>query len=993
MLNFLKIYKTYRCRKFFDEEFYRSQYPDINTQGIDAFSHYMTHGWKEGRNPCRYFNSLLYKDHYLSSRPDINPFEHYASRPKYERQRVAATLSNEAVSIQAKVIETHFDAAFYREIYGLRDEADPLRHYLTQGWLMGYEPTMTFSSEEHVKRHPHIARMGLPPFYHLISTQTLCGTDFSHEPAPDYSNTDLSYASRGVVLWVLSREFDHDYYMSTHHDVREAGANPLEHYVDFGWREGRNPRPSFWTKHYVDRYMDSQNTDVNPFFHYLIIGRREGLLPNPFGYREWPKVTAPAAADWAAVSSALDLDAAEVAVILPVYNGYDETLRAIHAVLSNGQRTGFALIVVDDCGPDPELRSMLRQLASQRLFILLENSHNFGFVRSVNRAVEICRGKNIILLNSDAVPFGDWIDRLVAHAESNADAATITPLSNNATICSFPQPNINNLMQLEATPAQLDAYARECNAGMSVDIPTAVGFCFYIRDEAISDVGTFDADTFGRGYGEENDFCMRAKYAGYRHLLAYDIFVYHKGSVSFDATYINNIAAIEQRLHTKHPDYPSNVRQYVAADPGREGRIRLDLFRIVKHLGRRSVVFVSHSEGGGIETHVKAMTAQLAEEGIGVVLITVSSRHQISVAVSPLDARSVLTYNCSDLHVLRYASLIEQFLEWLQPLFVHVHSLVGLEWQATQRMMSIVSQKSQKYYFTLHDYSPVCHRNHLVKPTGVYCGLAAVHTCRSCLAIDHDELDCIAPATRRAVYAAFLAGAEAVFAPSHDIAVRVAPLLPGSRIVVRPHHENLPVRPLPMRPERPRGTPVRVAALGAIGPHKGINILYSLALDANLRQLPIEYVVIGYSSMSNELSKLGVTETGKYNNPEHALTLIDQSDIDAILIPSIWPETYCYTLSIALSSGRPPIAFDIGAPAERLRATHQGLLIDIGDIERPQKINDCIATMPLDAMYSRRKKYMPLGYDSMLRHYYGGHEQSQAVPVPLREADDVPHAT
>ena len=83
--------------------------------------------------------------------------------------------------------------------------------------------------------------------------------------------------------------------------------------------------------------------------------------------------------------------------------------------------------------------------------------------------------------------------------------------------------------------AELDAACRAANAGRSVELPTTVGFCMYIRRAALADVGLFDAETFGRGYGEENDFCLRASARGWRHLLACDTFVYHEGAVSFGA--------------------------------------------------------------------------------------------------------------------------------------------------------------------------------------------------------------------------------------------------------------------------------------------------------------------------------------------------------------------------------------------------------------------------------------------------------------------------
>ncbi|KOX49191.1 hypothetical protein ADL19_20490, partial [Streptomyces purpurogeneiscleroticus] len=100
------------------------------------------------------------------------------------------------------------------------------------------------------------------------------------------------------------------------------------------------------------------------------------------------------------------------------------------------------------------------------LFHLVENERNLGFVRSVNRALGLRQGRAVVLLNSDAQVFGDWLDRLVAHAEPKVEpeaepgaapraepgaglrVGSVTPLSNNATICSYPRFNANNTMPL-----------------------------------------------------------------------------------------------------------------------------------------------------------------------------------------------------------------------------------------------------------------------------------------------------------------------------------------------------------------------------------------------------------------------------------------------------------------------------------------------------------------------------------------------------------------
>ena len=138
-----------------------------------------------------------------------------------------------------------------------------------------------------------------------------------------------------------------------------------------------------------------------------------------------------------------------------------------------------------------------------------------------------------MLLNSDTEVANDWLDRLLRAAYAYPDVGTVTPFSNNATICSYPFEGWTGGVPGSLGLAELDRLFASTNAGRTVDLPTAVGFCMCIRRACLERIGPFDAERFGRGYGEENDFCMRAAGAGWRNVLAGDVFVYHEGAVSF----------------------------------------------------------------------------------------------------------------------------------------------------------------------------------------------------------------------------------------------------------------------------------------------------------------------------------------------------------------------------------------------------------------------------------------------------------------------------
>ena len=266
-------------------------------------------------------------------------------------------------------------------------------------------------------------------------------------------------------------------------------------------------------------------------------------------------------------------------IIIPVYRNLELTRKCIESVLNaNDPETGI-LFVINDASPEPALTAYCQELANEQSVQLVEHDENRGFVRSVNAGIERTAERDVVILNSDTeVPPG-WLTRLSAAAEQTPAAASITPFSNNATICSYPHFCADNALPDGLSLEEVDALFAAANAGRITEIPTGVGFCMYLRRAAIDDVGLFDATAFGRGYGEENDWCLRATEKGWKHLLATDVFVYHSGGASFGSEasdyQANALAVISQR----YPDYERQIAAFIEADPIEPARYAVDAER------------------------------------------------------------------------------------------------------------------------------------------------------------------------------------------------------------------------------------------------------------------------------------------------------------------------------------------------------------------------------------------------------------------------------
>jgi GT2 family glycosyltransferase len=268
-----------------------------------------------------------------------------------------------------------------------------------------------------------------------------------------------------------------------------------------------------------------------------------------------------------------------VDIVVPVYRGEAETRACLESVLAARLRTPHEIVVIDDASPEPAISEWLKTLASGGRVTLIAHAANRGFVATANEGMALHPDRDVVLLNSDTEVADGWLDRLAMHATSDERIATVTPFSNNATICSYPQTLVANELPRGETTGSLDRAFAKANPGRSEEIPTAVGFCMYVTRRSIEAVGNFDAARYGAGYGEEVDFCMRASRAGFRHVIAANVFVRHVGEVSFGDTGLDRRAKAQAIVDALYPEFQPRVREFIARDPLKALRQRADLAR------------------------------------------------------------------------------------------------------------------------------------------------------------------------------------------------------------------------------------------------------------------------------------------------------------------------------------------------------------------------------------------------------------------------------
>ena len=269
-----------------------------------------------------------------------------------------------------------------------------------------------------------------------------------------------------------------------------------------------------------------------------------------------------------------------VVVIVPVYRNLEVTRNCLESLMASDLPEHATIIVIDDNSPEDAVSAYCQELTKRFDLQLVVNDKNLGFVRTVNKGFSLNTDADIILLNSDTVVSNDWVQRLQACAYREHNIGTVTPFSNNGTICSYPVFLISNSIPNQWNARELDRAFQSGNSESHCEIPTAVGFCMYIKRSCLNATGAFDAEAFGQGYGEECDFSLRASAKGWKHVIAADIFVYHEGAASFASESTERKRRADTIMDTLHPSYHTLIGDFIARDPLYFLRKNVDTIRL-----------------------------------------------------------------------------------------------------------------------------------------------------------------------------------------------------------------------------------------------------------------------------------------------------------------------------------------------------------------------------------------------------------------------------
>ncbi len=223
-----------------------------------------------------------------------------------------------------------------------------------------------------------------------------------------------------------------------------------------------------------------------------------------------------------------------VEIVICVYNALGETTNCLERLRLQTKHEQFVTIVDD--ASEPNVRALLEDFAAQRKsWRLLVNSTNQGYTGSANKGLKAARADWVVLLNSDTLVPDGWLDGLQRCALSDPEIRAVGPLSNSATFQSLAL-RLGECGDRVPSSEALKRAAedvRKASRAAFPKVPMLNGFCLMLHKPTLEQVGYLDETNFPRGYGEENDLCLRLLVGGHKLAIADDVFVYHARSTSF----------------------------------------------------------------------------------------------------------------------------------------------------------------------------------------------------------------------------------------------------------------------------------------------------------------------------------------------------------------------------------------------------------------------------------------------------------------------------
>jgi len=616
---------------------------------------------------------------------------------------------------------------------------------------------------------------------------------------------------------------------------------------------------------------------------------------------------------------------------------------------------------------------------------VIKNQENLGFVKNINLGIKKSEG-NVVLLNSDTIVTAKWLQKLVAAAYSNEKIGTVTPFSNAAGAFSVPKLGKINKIPSNLKLEGMASLIEKISDNKYMEVPTGNGFCMFIKRDTIRDVGLFDEQNFGKGYGEENDFCMRAINHGWTNIIDDSTYIYHKRNASFSnqkEKLLNDHRAI---IDKKYPDYTKKINDFISSDILLEmhEKIRSNMYNTeVDKISRKRILYVLHQTRGGTPNTNMDIIKNI-QNSFKCLVLTSTGKELLLWKYDENKLKKIRYWNlksewsANNFYTKEFRDVYFNIINGLKIDIVHIRHL----FKHTFDLPYIAKQLGLPVILSFHDYYYICPSIHLLDGNNQYCGGICTENygqCRIPMKIldnlpvlktfkDEWQSEVSKVFDKCSSFVTTTEVAKKIYMRSYpQLANKEFKVIEHGRDFNR-HNNNFNLQP---------NKPIKILFPGNIDLHKGSNFIKQLKTeDVNNN---IEFHFIG--TITPELKNIGFYH-GEYERDDFS-RLVKEINPTFIGIVSIWPETYCHTLSEAWSCGVPVLATKIGALEERIKNNGGGWFLDhknpsdaykkiINIIRSPEeydKVNKEICNINIRSTKEMALEYKNL-YQQNLKQFY-----------------------
>lgn len=732
-----------------------------------------------------------------------------------------------------------FDGAWYVGRYpdvGLGLLA-PWEHFIRFGWSLGRSPGPLFDPVFYVQRYPDIVTQGMDPLRHFLMFGRAEGRKGSLNGSATKAVSVLTPKQR----LEMSGLFDARWYLEEYQDVADSGADPLQHYLQHGGKERREPGPNFDTLHYFKQCPDAKRASV-PLLHYLEHGQSAGASPFPMRAEIPWWCELPHQPSAFSSETLCQLASSIPPVILLPITQYESSLPACLEALARHTHHTCRIIVIDDSA-SAEVAQLLDDVAAQTPFERIYHPDPVGRQKCINEASDLACGADTVLLSPQVVVSPGWLGRLRVAAYWHSTTASVSPL----------------ITPFDGEVAQVGRYVAQRSDDKLEELSYPDDRCCYLRHH-FAGAGQHRQDTT-TWVGDQGNPSHVDVYQSTQEVKPRAMFV----------------------LSTRTGGTPQTNQDLMGA------------------LEEERECFV-------LRCNSRVMSLLYFAEGI----YTEVQRYHLETPISAFPHRS-----------LEYDRVVAGWLRRYAIELVHVRHIA---WHSLG-LLNTVHALGIPLVFSFHDFYALCPNVKLLDEKQQFCAGACTVAAGEC----SQELwpsNGFPPLKHAAVgewqreFESALSVCDAFITTTESAKRYVLARYAGLHATpfqVIPHgrdfQEMYSVGKVPTSSD-----PLRILFPGHLTRAKGGDIIAELASTIPARILEIH--VLGHVAEDISLPD-SVIQHGGYSRDEF-VERVQAIDPHVGGVLSIWPETFCHTLTELWSCGLPVIGLDIGAVGDRITSSGAG---------------------------------------------------------------------